>query len=73
MYSAYRRSALTTRSAWGAVFEGVLIERKEGEAAVETAVFKGRGVIVKGIERESSFEGSSCWVAMLDFFNHTDR
>jgi hypothetical protein len=73
MDSVYRRSALTARSARGAVFEGVLIERKEGESAVEATVFKGRGVIVKGIECESSFEGSSCGVAMLGFFNHTDR
>jgi hypothetical protein len=72
MDSVYRRSALTARSAWGAVFEGVLIERKEGEAAIGATVFKGRGVIVKGIERESSFEGSSGRVAMLDFFHHTD-
>lgn len=73
MDSVYRRSALTARSAWGAVFEGVVIERKEGEAAVDTAVFKGRCVIVKDIECEGSFEGSSCGVVMLGFFNHTER
>jgi hypothetical protein len=57
----------------GKVFEKVLVERKEGEAAAEAAVFKGRGVIVEGIEGESSFEGSSCGVAMLGFFDHTER
>lgn len=41
MDRVYRRSALTARSAWFAVFERVLIERKEGEAAVKAAVFKG--------------------------------
>jgi predicted dithiol-disulfide oxidoreductase (DUF899 family) len=72
MDSVYRRPALTARSAWGAVFEGVLIERKEGKAAIDAAVFKGRGVIVKGIECESSFESSSGRVALLDLFHHTD-
>jgi hypothetical protein len=57
-----------SRSAWGKVFEGVFIERKEGEAVAE---FKGRGVIVKGVKRESSFEGSSCGVGTLGFLNHT--
>jgi hypothetical protein len=62
-----------SRSARGKVFEGVFpIERKEGET-VDAAEFKGRGVIVKGVESESSFEGSSCGVATFDFFNHTDR
>jgi hypothetical protein len=76
MDSVYRRSALTARSAWSAwsaVFERVLIERKEGEAAIDDAVFKGRGVTVKGIERESSFEGSSGGFAMLVFFNCAER
>jgi hypothetical protein len=57
-----------SRSAWGKVFKGVFIERKEGEAVAE---FKGRGVIVKGVKRESSFEGSSCGVGTLGFLNHT--
>jgi hypothetical protein len=45
------------------------IRKKEGGTAVDAAVFKGRSVNVKGIEGESSFEGSSCGVAMLGFFN----
>jgi hypothetical protein len=69
MDGMYSRSALTVRSAWGKVFEvfgGVFIERKEGEAV-------DFGIIVKGIERESSFEGSSCGAAIVGFFNHTER
>jgi hypothetical protein len=70
MDHVYSRSALAVRSARGKVFkvfEGVSVERKEGEAVVDA------GVIVIGIERESSFEGSSCGAAMLGFFNHTKR
>jgi hypothetical protein len=72
MDSVYRRPAPTARSARGAVFEGVLIERKKDEAAIDAAVFKSRGVIVKGIKCESSFESSSGRVELLDVFHHTD-